>query len=68
LRCHAGTVAIGSLVHTALDGPHRCLSTLERFATAKVSSGATTLDQSFGGACICLLNWCTLPIAENLLK
>jgi len=82
ITVHCGTVAIGSFLHIFTNGPHRVLSTLERFATHAASSSAAAaskdgsssqapvppLERRVGAALICCLDWVTLPCVENLIK
>ncbi len=68
VRYHAGTAAWAALLHTATDGPHRALSALERLAASKAATGGTPMDRSAGRTALCLMDWVTLPCAENFLK
>jgi len=71
---HAGTVALGSLLHTFTDGPHRVLSTMEHVAASRVSKVNTSaspvlrVEQYASKGFLCCLHYGTFGLAENCLK
>ena len=73
---HAGTVALGSLVHTFTDGPHRFLSTLEHTAASRLSKSVTfgepdnllKGEQSLAMGFLCCIKYATFGLVEKCLK
>jgi hypothetical protein len=72
-RCHAGTVALGSLIHTLTDVPHRFFATMDTFTASKIGKGTSSnpirrLEQSLAIAFGTFLRYGTLGIVDNFLK
>jgi hypothetical protein len=73
-KCHAGTVALGSLLHTLLDMPHRALSVIDTVANARAgrsgyaSSVCAPCEQRCASGCASCLRGGTCGLVEHLLK
>jgi hypothetical protein len=70
---HAGTAALGSLVHTFTDGPHRFLASLDTLMASKLARGTglnpiRALEQSAATLCTACLRYGTCGVVDNLLK
>ena len=74
LKCHAGTVALGSLLHTLLGVPHRALSVVDSVANARAGRNGYTqspcapCEQRLASCSVACLRSGTCGLVDHFLK